>query len=85
MMLSAISMFFISAWMLAIALHHGVASPPVVALLASMMVSIRLQPRLFSRKHIPVQSPARIHRQRSVECLIPGKRRYVSNIAREIY
>jgi hypothetical protein len=63
MMLSTIFMFFMSVWMLALALQYGVASFSVIALLTAMMVSVRmLQHGLFSRKHIPAHSTSKINR-----------------------
>jgi hypothetical protein len=50
-----------SGWMLAIVLHYGMASLPVIALLTAMMVSIRLIQHSNARRRAPLRFPANIH------------------------
>jgi hypothetical protein len=61
MMPSTIVPLFMSGWMLAIVLHYGMASLPVIALLTAMMVSIRLIQHSNARRQAPLRFPANIH------------------------
>jgi hypothetical protein len=61
MMPSTIVPLFMSGWMLAIVLHYGMASLPVIALLTAMMVSIRLIQHSNARRRAPLRFPANIH------------------------
>ena len=55
MMPSTIVLLFISGWMLALVLQHGMASLPVISLLTVMMVSIRLIQYLNARRQAPLR------------------------------